>query len=264
MVELQADRLARGAVRYSLKNSAEFKEEDHPRAADGKFGSGGSSKEKDKESTDESKKTDKSDNKIAKETMGGKLPKSFSERGPNIYFHSGDAKGVKGKIDDYGMAYLDDGTLGYAPEIGDNSGNEEKVWRMKIKDDAITFKVDFDSVKKITEKAFEAYDKNQLDDEQINTIETLLDNTDGDKEKAIERFSESMSPNEIGNESAWDIPENAHLIAELMGYPDVVEFEHGALLWSKDAIETEQNEKQYQEAKSEKNNSSPITVYRHA
>lgn len=46
MIELEAERLARGNARYSLRNSAEWKEEDHPRAEDGKFGTGGSSKEK--------------------------------------------------------------------------------------------------------------------------------------------------------------------------------------------------------------------------
>jgi hypothetical protein len=48
MIELRGDRLSRGAVRYSLRNSAEFKEDEHPRAADGKFGSGGSSEGKNK------------------------------------------------------------------------------------------------------------------------------------------------------------------------------------------------------------------------
>lgn len=53
MIELQADRLARGSVRYSLKNSKEWEESEHPRAADGKFGSGGS------KSSEESKSKDK-------------------------------------------------------------------------------------------------------------------------------------------------------------------------------------------------------------
>jgi hypothetical protein len=44
-MELERDRLARGKARYSLHNSAEWKEDEHPRADDGKFGSGGSSNE---------------------------------------------------------------------------------------------------------------------------------------------------------------------------------------------------------------------------
>lgn len=60
MIELQADRLHRGEIRYSLRNAAEFKEDEHPRAEDGKFGSGGSSKEKEttskKEYTDRERK----------------------------------------------------------------------------------------------------------------------------------------------------------------------------------------------------------------
>ena len=43
MIELEKDRIARGNRKYSLRN-AEWKESDHPRADDGKFGSGGGSK----------------------------------------------------------------------------------------------------------------------------------------------------------------------------------------------------------------------------
>jgi hypothetical protein len=46
MIELERDRLARGKALYSLHNSAEWKEGEHPRAKDGKFGSGGDSKNK--------------------------------------------------------------------------------------------------------------------------------------------------------------------------------------------------------------------------
>ena len=45
MVELERDRLERGRRKYSL-NNAEFKELDHPRGEDGKFGSGGKLGEK--------------------------------------------------------------------------------------------------------------------------------------------------------------------------------------------------------------------------
>jgi len=57
MIELQADRLARGEDRYSLKNSKEWEESKHPRAKDGKFGKGdGGSKKSEDQS--ESKKTE--------------------------------------------------------------------------------------------------------------------------------------------------------------------------------------------------------------
>jgi hypothetical protein len=45
MLELEKDRLARGKRLYSLRNSSEWKEDEHPRADDGKFGSGGTKSE---------------------------------------------------------------------------------------------------------------------------------------------------------------------------------------------------------------------------
>ena len=42
MIELECDRIARGNRKYSL-NNADWKESDHPRADDGKFGTGGGS-----------------------------------------------------------------------------------------------------------------------------------------------------------------------------------------------------------------------------
>lgn len=55
MIELESERLARGVQRYSLRNAAEFKESDHPRGEDGKFGSGGS-KSKEKKDIDKKEK----------------------------------------------------------------------------------------------------------------------------------------------------------------------------------------------------------------
>jgi hypothetical protein len=60
MIELRSDRLDRGKARYSLRNSAEFKEEEHPRAEDGKFGSGGSKGEtEDEDNLEEPPKKEK-------------------------------------------------------------------------------------------------------------------------------------------------------------------------------------------------------------
>jgi hypothetical protein len=112
MIELRSDRLARGESRYSLKNSKEWDENKHPRAKDGKFGKGGSSKERE----DDKPKLEKSDIKESKteeikpqsEIPKPKIPQKMGQKF---------LEGILSDIDGYGPIDDDDE---YKKEAFDN------------------------------------------------------------------------------------------------------------------------------------------------
>lgn len=185
------------------------------------------------------------------------LPDSFPKRGENIYFHVGTAGGVRDKIRQYGMAYLDDGTLGYAPDEGDDDGSDPKSWRLKIKDSAKQFYVTEESISDIADEIFSAYHDNQLYLEQRDVVDMYLRNADDDEDKAKENFINAHSPSEIGNVTTYDNPDSVNIVAEFAGWPDTLVFENGALLLNEEAIEAEESEAQY--AMRKKKNKTSLT-----
>ncbi len=106
MVELEKDRLARGYRKYSLYNSitenAEFKESEHPRGDDGKFGTGGKGKtEKSRETT--TKKDSNLTTKQQQQTQSPEFKKWFGDSKvvdkngePLVVYHGGN-----GEVDDF-------------------------------------------------------------------------------------------------------------------------------------------------------------------
>lgn len=114
-MELEADRLARGKRLYSFRNSAEWKEDEHPRADDGKFGSGGKGNKKELESKIEEIKpqSDIPKPKIS-EIMGQKfienMLQDISDYGPiddNDEYKQEAFRNIKKKLEKNGIEYVD-------------------------------------------------------------------------------------------------------------------------------------------------------------
>ena len=139
MIELRSDRLARGEARYSLRNSVEFKEDEHPRAEDGKFGSGGSSKEEKSKDENISEDHDKKSSSISKITPED-IPATMKKYGidgskPITIYHGSKSKFNKIDLSKTGSANAT--TEGWGSYLSADSANAKRfgdnIHKIKLK-----------------------------------------------------------------------------------------------------------------------------------
>jgi hypothetical protein len=243
MVELERDRLERGRRKYSL-NNAEFKELDHPRGEDGKFGSGGKLGEKEEKqkkemsfSEHEQSLKDKygegylgkiteeeknkrielwqKGNKKAKKGLPTRNVKQISPKMAKEYYDSNiipDGWFVHGRS---GRQDLNTGHVvqfskdwGVADQYAGKSGSK---WMASPKNEADVFDAtDQEETSKTASMLIKDFEEDSklLSPNVKNIIKNLLSNTS--REDAISQIANEMNPSNIVDSAGfWDAEESS-------------------------------------------------------
>jgi hypothetical protein len=244
-MELERDRLERGKARYSLHNSAEWKEDEHPRAEDGKFGSGegsaGESKDGNESETESEDTSDISESNIstdmAKDILTGDEPI------PDGWYVHGRSTDKKIESTSYAIEMTQDIDIG-----NQYAGNQGNVYLMKPKPNAVV--ADFSSDSKDMDQfienigtVYEWYENDELDqetremfDEIIGDIKSATGEEDVDFDMLSDQIRSAFAPESIVDSAgAYDNPTWMGLLTfyqapQLDNWPDFINTPDGAVM----------------------------------